>query len=239
MPTFSLTSCNTRWGLDVDDRPFDLAGALARFDTDLVALQEVWEPHDGSGVVRPAAAALGYEVLHVALSGSTITPRPEITAEPEEVDGTWGTVLLTRLPVTSVRTIDLGRLVERWDIAARHALVAELDVGGTAVAVAGIHLSFALPNAAAQLRRLTGALPADRPSVIVGDCNLWGPTASALTRGRRRAVRGRTWPVRRPAFQLDHILVSPDIDVLDGRVLPTIGSDHLPISATLRVPPTG
>ena len=29
------------------------------------------------------------------------------------------------------------------------------------------------------------------PSVVVGDCNLWGPPAALAVRGHRRAVRGR------------------------------------------------
>jgi len=103
------------------------------------------------------------------------------------------------------------------------------------VLVATIHLSFVLPNAAVQLRRLRGLLPIGTPSVVVGDCNLWGPVAENLLTGWSRAVRGRTWPATRPHSQLDHLLVSPEVRATSSRVLGPVGSDHLPIQATLAV----
>ncbi len=74
--------------------------------------------------------------------------------------------------------------------------------------------------------------------MVAGDCNFWGPPVTALLRGWRRAVTGRTWPARAPHSQIDHVLVRPaDVQVLDGAVLPdTGGSDHRPVRAVLRVP---
>jgi endonuclease/exonuclease/phosphatase family metal-dependent hydrolase len=240
VPTFSITSFNARWGLTVDDVAFDLTDACRGFGTDVIAVQEVWNPEGGPGGLAAAADELGYRLIEVPLAGSFIVPKPEITAEPHEMTGTWGIGLLTRLPIRSSRIVDLGRLVDRWDVATRHAIVAELDVEGVAVTVATAHLSFTLPNAFAQLRRLDGFLPRHHPSVAVGDCNLWGSLASLAAGGRRRAVRGRTWPAHRPHSQLDHILVSSDVEVDDSRVLPAAGSDHRPVRATLRVvDPTG
>jgi endonuclease/exonuclease/phosphatase family metal-dependent hydrolase len=46
-------------------------------------------------------------------------------------------------------------------------------------------------------------------------------------------VRGRTWPARRPHSQIDHILVSGEINVRGGEVLPDVGSDHRPVRAEL------
>ena len=207
------------------------------FDTDVVALQEVWDPTIGGGAINEAAADLGYQIVHVPLSRSRVDPSPEITPHPHEADGTWGVVLLSRLPVRTTRVVDLGRLVERWDVADRYAILAELDVGGREVVVSTTHLSFALPNAAAQLCRLDGYLPTHRPSVVAGDCNLWGPLAERLLTGHRRGVRGRTWPAHRPHSQLDHILVSPGLVVESSAVLSPCGSDHRPVQATLRVEP--
>lgn len=233
--TVSIASFNARWGRTVADEPYDVAAVVASLDADLVALQEVWIPHDDPGWLEAAAAALGYQLVHVPLSPSFVHPRPEITAVPSEADGTWGVALLSRLPIRRVRTVDLGRLVERWDVADRHALLVEVDVAGTPLLVAAVHLSFALPNAAAQLRRLGGLLPRHLPHVVVGDCNLWGPPARALIGGVRPAVRGRTWPAHRPHSQLDHILVSPTVSVRSGEVLAPAGSDHLPVRAVIQL----
>ena len=116
-------------------------------------------------------------------------------------------------------------------VALRHGLGAF----ALTVLVAAIHLSFVLPNAAVQLRRLRGLLPIGTPSLVVGDCNLWGPVAENLLAGWSRAVRGRTWPAARPHSQLDHLLASSEIEATSARVLGPVGSDHLPIQATLTI----
>jgi endonuclease/exonuclease/phosphatase (EEP) superfamily protein YafD len=119
---------------------------------------------------------------------------------------------------------------------------AELDVEGIAVQLVGVHLSSRLPHAPPiQLRRLARQVPAAGvPTIVAGDCNFWGPGVRALFRGWRRAVRGRTWPATRPHSQIDHVLVRPaDIEVLGGRVLADVGSDHRPVRVRLRIPPGG
>ncbi|HEY4377076.1 MAG TPA: endonuclease/exonuclease/phosphatase family protein, partial [Acidimicrobiales bacterium] len=169
MPAFTVTSFNTRWGLDVDDRPYDWMEACASFDTDLIVLQEVWEPSDGSGPLHSTAARLGYEVHHAALSPSLVDPRPEITPHVADAAGTWGVALLSRRPVVATRQMEMGRMFERWDVASRPVLLADVAVDqSTTVTIAAIHLSFALPNAVAQLRRLGGLLPATRPTMVAG-----------------------------------------------------------------------
>ena len=56
-----------------------------------------------------------------------------------------------------------------------------------------------------------------------------------LLPGWRRAVLGRTWPASRPHSQIDHILVRPQIGVVDSAVLGDVGSDHRPVRATLTI----
>ncbi len=234
-PTFTITSFNAHWGLTADDDPFDLAAMVASFDTDLVSIQEVWDPADDPGRLRHIADTHGYHVVEVPLAASFVHPRPEITTDPQLATGTWGIAFLSRLPVTGTEIVDLGRWFDRWDVATRYAILADVVVGSATVTVATVHLSFALPNAVAQLRRLNEILPRHRSSVVVGDCNLWGPPAAKVLGGRRRAVRGRTWPAHRPHSQLDHILLSPDLHSDQGRVLPPAGSDHLPVQARIWV----
>jgi endonuclease/exonuclease/phosphatase family metal-dependent hydrolase len=122
-------------------------------------------------------------------------------------------------------------------VSERRVLHVELEVGNRLVDLVAIHLTSRLPHGPPlQLLRLRQLLPAaGRPSIVAGDCNFWGPPTSAILRGWRRAVRGRTWPAPRPHSQIDHILVRGNIDVADGRVLAPVGSDHLPIRAQLRL----
>jgi endonuclease/exonuclease/phosphatase family metal-dependent hydrolase len=49
-----------------------------------------------------------------------------------------------------------------------------------------------------------------------------------------RAVQGRTYPAHRPHSQIDHILVSPRLEVLESSVLDDMGSDHRAVRAVLR-----
>lgn len=230
---FTLTTFNAHWSRSADGTPFDLARTCAGFDTDLVAVQEVWNPADGPAALDELRADGSHEVHEVALSPSFVHPRPEITRDPLLAAGTWGIALISRLPVRSVREVELGRL-GRVDLARRMALVAEVEIGSTLVTVSVIHLSFVPPNATAQLFRLRRHLPAGRPTVVAGDCNLWGPVAAGVV-GLRRAVRGRTYPAHRPHSQLDHVLLSGHIEAVAGGVLPAAGSDHLPLQARLHV----
>jgi endonuclease/exonuclease/phosphatase family metal-dependent hydrolase len=53
--------------------------------------------------------------------------------------------------------------------------------------------------------------------------------------GWRRVVAGKTWPARRPRHQIDHLLLTDGVEVVQGEVLDDAGSDHRPIRARLRV----
>ena len=50
------------------------------FDSDLISLQEVWEPHDGSSLASHAEHG-GYQLFHTPLAPSLVHPAPEITAD--------------------------------------------------------------------------------------------------------------------------------------------------------------
>jgi endonuclease/exonuclease/phosphatase family metal-dependent hydrolase len=80
---------------------------------------------------------------------------------------------------------------------------------------------------------------AGEATVIGGDMNNWGWPLIAQVRGFRRAVRRRTWPAWRPHSQLDHLLVSDQVTVEAASVGPDLGSDHLPVRATLSLPTPG
>jgi len=88
---------------------------------------------------------------------------------------------------------------------------------------------------------------AGRPAILAGDLNTtpWSAGFRRLVTagGLRDSARGRglqpTWNARRvaPRIPIDHVLVSDDIRVVDRRVGPDVGSDHLPVEARLVLPP--
>jgi len=102
------------------------------------------------------------------------------------------------------------------------------------LAVFGTHMSHITHGSHAQYRLLSDLLPPPTTAaVLAGDMNLWGPPVNSYLRGWRRAVTTRTWPAYRPHSQLDHVLVTPSVSVLDARAGAFAGSDHLPVVATL------
>ena len=148
------------------------------------------------------------------------------------VRGRWGIALLSRVPVDDPGVLDLGTL--RRDAARRAVVKCTTVLGGRTVSVFGTHMSHITHFSPAQYRRLAGLLPpANTPSVLAGDMNMWGPPVNSFFPAWRRAVVGRTWPSWRPHSQLDHVLVTPALSVLDARIAPASGSDHRPVVVTL------
>jgi endonuclease/exonuclease/phosphatase (EEP) superfamily protein YafD len=118
--------------------------------------------------------------------------------------------------------------------------------------VVGVHL--ALPFRAEQQTSHVTWLTALRtgiagPLVIAGDFNMtpWSYRQQrmlAATSLRRHATFLRSWPTDGqyrlpwPTFLIDHVLTTPDIKSVSIRIGPRLGSDHLPVIATLKLPPT-
>lgn len=84
------------------------------------------------------------------------------------------------------------------------------------------------------------------PTILAGDLNTtpWGHGFGRLlaASGLRDSALGRgvqpSWNAHRPVprIPIDHVLVSPEIRVLDRRIGPAVGSDHLPVEARLVLP---
>ncbi len=260
--TLRVASFNVHMGVDGWGRPFDLVAECAALDADVLVLQEAWTPDDGStGTAARVADHLGYTVVaeaplaHARLYAPVPTStrrwapmlgqvRKTLRLDDERFKvpagsrdrpaqpGRWGVALLARVPCRDVEVLSLGKL--RRDPARRAVVRCTTVVGGRELVVHGTHMSHITHLSPAQYRRLARLLPPlDRPALLAGDMNMWGPPASSFFAGWRRAVIGRTWPAHRPHSQLDHVLVTPAVDVVDARVAEATGSDHRPVVVTL------
>lgn len=258
--TVTLATFNMHMGIDGWGRPFDVVEACHHLAADVLVLQESWTP-DGGGpsTASRVAAALGYEtVAEVSLArGRLFDPLPTTTsrwgpvvvrksfrldgekwgvltrpAGRPSATGAWGLAVLSRIATHDCRVISLGKL--RRDAARRVVIRCDVPLGAERLAVHGTHMSHITHGSHAQYRKLARALPRPTtPAVLVGDMNMWGPPVSSYFRGWRRALRVRTWPAHRPHSQLDHVLVTPRVRVVEARVGEFAGSDHLPVVVTL------
>jgi endonuclease/exonuclease/phosphatase (EEP) superfamily protein YafD len=167
---------------------------------------------------------------------------PHRAVAPQQ--GHFGIAVLSRLPLDAPRVVEFA--------------------GGSPMVIAGVPrgkngslLMAAHPRAPtsadwsarrdAQLAAM-GALAASepRPVIVAGDLNAtpWshGFRAVVEARGLRDSATGRgvqaTWNARlwAPRIPIDHVLVSPEIGVQSRAVGPDVGSDHLPVEASLVVP---
>lgn len=210
----------------------------------------------GGGVAEEVADALGYRLTLVPVAPARRYPVPPnagagwgplwsrhalgMRVEPGRAShgrrtgqpGSVGIAVLTRLAVTATDVLDLGSA--GGDRVRRVALRSKLS--SPDVVVVGTHLPHIRHGSPFHIRRLHRLVPdTQAPAVILGDMNMWGPPLTLLLPGWSRAVRGRSWPSWRPVFQIDHVLVTAPVRVLDSGVLAIKGSDHLPVRATLAV----
>ena len=242
MPELTVATFNVHWGRGrrKDGYPaFDLTEACASIETDVLVLQESWAPDGGTAQHEEVAAALGMTAVAVPMARAVMAPAPKHLGRADAArragDGDWCLALLSRRPIRTTAVTPLPRLP--FDPWARVLLDAEIDVDGTNVRVLATHFShleFGSPLQAPALRRVLGS--GARPSLFLGDMNMWGWTISALVPvGWRRIARGKTWPAHRPWHQIDHILATPHVEEISADVLPDLGSDHRALRARVRV----
>ena len=258
-PTFTLATFNIYMGIDGWGRPFDVVGECGDLVADILILQESWAPDDGGpSTATRIADALGYEVVREEglAHGRVFGPDPAaddrwgpkigqrgdaLLLDDERwrrrdhrdaVGGTWGVAMLARIPVRDSTVIPLGQL--RRDAARRMVISAVTELDGREVSVLGTHMSHITHGSAAQYRRLNASLPdTSTAAVLAGDMNLWGPPVISFLPAWRRAVKGPTWPSQRPHSQLDHVLVTPGLSVVEARIVAHSGSDHRPVVVRL------
>ena len=150
--------------------------------------------------------------------------------------GSWGTAIVTRLPVTDAASVTLTQLPR--DLARRVVTAATLETSAGPLVVVCVHAAHLRDGSRTQLAELARWLEhrvAGRPGVLGGDLNCWGPVARRALPGWRQAVRGRTWPAWRPHSQVDHVFVRGAISVGGGRVVDARASDHRPVVAELEL----
>lgn len=223
----------TPWGGDHDDARLEVLFAnVNRSNGDhdaLIRLLEIRAPD----VVGLSEVDDAWLAALEAVSDSF----PYVVLEPR--DDNFGIALLSRMPLTSGEVLELGP-------AGLPSIRAEVVVEGEPVTVWVTHPippvnRFAAEMRDGQLREIGERVAREEGAVIVvGDLNdsPWSPTFREFTRaaGLQSAARGLrslyTWPTDFPILftRLDHCLYAGRLAERGYSVLPSIGSDHFPLT---------
>ncbi|HLL21632.1 MAG TPA: endonuclease/exonuclease/phosphatase family protein [Kofleriaceae bacterium] len=228
-----IMTYNIRNGRGLDER-VDLgriAGVIASFDPDIVALQEVDAHRSRSGTIDQTHALA--ERL-----GMNATFGPCIDHGNER----YGIATLARLPILTSRQLCLPAQAHRRRSEPRCALVTRLawHEAASELEMVNTHLSVLPGERPAQVAAIAETLDADEV-IVAGDFNCT-PRSRAfrtLACGLRSVVArsARSWPTRLPLFALDHILYRGPLTVVHAGTwrggAANRASDHLPVVAEL------
>lgn len=219
-----MASVNLLWGTELD---LPLLDWLEREQPDVVFFCEI-DPRRKELIAR--LAGLGWPHQHL------------IPGEDAWDDDTWGRALVSKRPIHGFQVQEPGSLLDG---------VVEFE--GRPLRVIGAHpmrpgYMHDTARRNVTLARL-GELAAGSPAVVVlGDLNVtqFSPRWDELLEGGRLSDtrRGRglmgSWRVQIPKLgwkpplprrPLDHVLLGDDLVVVDRRLGPDLGSDHLPVVA--------
>lgn len=211
--TLKIISFNI-WG---GNRPLDdIARFLRAEKADFVLLQEIGSRH---------AAALLPRLKDIYPHQLACAPRRSCDL-----------AMLSRTPWTDARIIEGGL--------ANPALIwARFGNGEDAYRIASLHHAWPF-HADAQVSHTDWLIKwrksVSEPLLIAGDFNLtpfsWKLSKFAWETGLKRySTFQRSWPGHRyaPAFLIDHVFSSDAFRPIDVRIGPPLGSDHLPIVASV------
>ena len=213
-----------------------IAGELARWHADVVALQEVDRG-------RRWTRRLDMPRLLASSLGTTWTFGANVNRSPTNQ---YGTAILSRFPIVSSSNTALPAPPGTQQRGLLHAV---LDVGGVEVSVYDTHLeSTSWAAREQQMRTIVPVLRSDpRPKLLGGDLNAV-PSSPVLTTAR--TVMGDTWesvgrgpgytsPAGHPSKRIDQQLYADGSGIrlvpTAARVLPSSVSDHRAVLATYRI----
>ncbi|MEO0606755.1 MAG: endonuclease/exonuclease/phosphatase family protein [Pseudomonadota bacterium] len=200
--------------------------ALAeRESADLIAINEA-----GSGLLakdyEPVFPAYPH-VLHAAWENM-----PKHMGNPITV--------LSRLPFENAER------VLRTDTGRRAYLVADLQAPWADARIVALHARTPLTQRTlnarnAILEAVENRLAPQDTFILLGDFNLtaWSPTFRKLPGQRAGDPRlSNTWPTFAPilGLSIDHVMFDGDLELVEFKVLESVGSDHYPILARFRRP---
>ncbi|MGA0054727.1 MAG: endonuclease/exonuclease/phosphatase family protein [Steroidobacteraceae bacterium] len=207
----------------------DITQFVRREDPDIVGLIEVDSGSVRSGLVNQAeyiADRLGaYTAYECKYGSASFNHQLPIVRKQ-------GNAILAAPRVTGERFHYFPTGIKR--------LIIEMELDDVCIFL--VHLSLRYRHRQDQLRHLHDLiLKAQKPVVVAGDFNTFSGTNElylfmSATGLRSANTHGlASFPSRSPQFELDFVLVSREIDILDFRIPDVRLSDHRPIVCDFRI----
>lgn len=238
--TYNIHSC---FGSDGKASPERIAEVIAGVNPDIIALQEV-----DRGLARSGYADQARDIASILSMNFYFHP------SLYRKEGKYGNAILSRPAMQFVKGGALPNLPGLRRFERRGALWVEVHLPGGTLQVIATHFGLVSKERLIQARTLLGPEwlgHADcRPPVIIcGDFNTtprslaYRTLADRFGDAQRATERQRphaTWPARHPLMRIDHLFVTPGINVDKVYVvrndLSRAASDHLPLVADLSIP---
>lgn len=227
----------------------DIVAFLRRSDADIIALQEVVDAPGGPQMVAHIAEATGYHVAHYRA----------FTSDRHDPPVQQGNTILSRHAIqqASAQVLsDMSRYQGTSETEPRIAVRACIQVNGGGLTVLNTHLAHTTDLASCQTRldQVDNLIHLVEPqrTVLMGDFNVEPgseelrrigtvmqnadpdprqPTAFLYHKDRETGELTET----EPQYRIDHIFVTPDVEVESFEVLDTRASDHYPVMAVIHV----
>ena len=144
--------------------------------------------------------------------------------------------LLSRFQPVEVNDIPLPGLIP-----GRNAIMARYGTGEDALGVFMLHLALSRRARMRQLAMISERVNEFKHVILMGDmnCRPGSPEMNLLFKGtrlREPIEETLTFPSWRPQHYIDHILVTPELEVQAVHALHHAYSDHLPIVMELQLP---
>ncbi|MBA3013472.1 MAG: oxidoreductase, partial [Desulfobulbaceae bacterium] len=238
--TYNVHSCI---GMDGKISPERIARVIAQHQPDIVALQEVDVGKSRTGGIDQAHRIAQYLQMDFHFY-------PTFRIEEE----LYGDAILTHFPMQLVKTGQLPGLASRPQLEPRGAIWVRIKIDDKEIQCINTHLGLFPKERRNQVKALIGNEWLGHPEchdpvILCGDFN--APPSSPvcqLLKSRLMDVQleltdqrpKKTFFGRYPLVRIDHIFTTPDIDVVGVDVpineLSQVASDHLPLTAEIRIP---
>ncbi|MEO5720184.1 MAG: endonuclease/exonuclease/phosphatase family protein [Chthoniobacterales bacterium] len=235
--TYNVHGCV---GMDRQRSEARIADVIASMSADVVGLQEL-------DVSRPRSASADQAALIAQQLGWKHVFHPAMRSGDEQ----YGDAIVSRLPFTVKRTVELPGIAPWYCREKRAAIWLEVETELGPVQVINSHFGLGRRERILQAQMLIGSewlgsLGENVPAVLLGDFNsIRTSLAYRILAGFLRDVRTlvqprgahRTYPTLRPLLAVDHIFVNPALHATGLNVHRTpvarVASDHYPLVAEL------